>query len=114
MICSSCGRDINAIGQDNVSEIPGKPLCQDCAGMDNDNGYPEPKAKKIETIYGYPVDKLVILAETLRLTGMSVEEFRSRTDLVKYGFEMGKDHTLRSIKVQVVHVGKEASKDDEV
>lgn len=30
MICVKCGRDINAIGQDNVSYIPGYPLCEDC------------------------------------------------------------------------------------
>lgn len=31
LICSCCGRDINAIGQDNVSYIPNRPLCEDCA-----------------------------------------------------------------------------------
>ena len=31
MICRSCGRDINAIGQDNMS-LGGRPLCEDCAG----------------------------------------------------------------------------------
>jgi hypothetical protein len=31
MYCSHCGRDINAIGQDNCSYIPGYPLCEDCA-----------------------------------------------------------------------------------
>lgn len=40
LICSCCGRDINAIGQDNVSYIPNRPLCEDCANgkftMDND------------------------------------------------------------------------------
>lgn len=30
MICVCCGRDINAIGQDNVSFVPGQPLCEDC------------------------------------------------------------------------------------
>lgn len=34
MICVNCGRDINAIGQDNVSYVPGQPLCEDCAGSD--------------------------------------------------------------------------------
>ena len=33
MICVECGRDINAIGQDNVSCVPGYPLCEDCAGI---------------------------------------------------------------------------------
>ena len=33
MICVVCGRDLNAIGQDNVSYIPGQPLCEDC-GLD--------------------------------------------------------------------------------
>lgn len=32
LICSKCGRDINAIGQDNMSATPGYPLCEDCAG----------------------------------------------------------------------------------
>lgn len=31
MICERCGRDINAIGQDNVSPIYGCPICEDCA-----------------------------------------------------------------------------------
>ena len=30
IICSSCGRDIDAIGQDNVS-YDLNPLCEDCA-----------------------------------------------------------------------------------
>lgn len=30
IICDMCGRDINAIGQDNVSFVPGSPLCEDC------------------------------------------------------------------------------------
>jgi hypothetical protein len=31
MICVICKRDINAIGQDNVSPFPGLPVCEDCA-----------------------------------------------------------------------------------
>lgn len=31
IICSYCGRDIDVIGSDNVSETPGQPLCEDCA-----------------------------------------------------------------------------------
>jgi hypothetical protein len=31
MICVGCKRDINALGHDNMSETPGKPLCEDCA-----------------------------------------------------------------------------------
>ena len=34
MICRNCGRDINAIGQDNMS-YSGRPLCEDCAGGDD-------------------------------------------------------------------------------
>ena len=30
MICVFCGRDINAIGQDNVSPVSGYPFCEDC------------------------------------------------------------------------------------
>lgn len=30
LICVHCGRDINAIWQDNMSEIPGSPMCEDC------------------------------------------------------------------------------------
>ena len=30
MKCSRCGRDLNAIGQDNMSHISGMPLCEDC------------------------------------------------------------------------------------
>ncbi len=31
MKCYICQRDINAIGQDNVSHVPGYPVCEDCA-----------------------------------------------------------------------------------
>lgn len=31
--CSECGRDIDALGQDNCSTMPGYPLCEDCAGV---------------------------------------------------------------------------------
>lgn len=31
VICSSCGRDIDALGQDNMS-CTGDPLCEDCFG----------------------------------------------------------------------------------
>lgn len=42
MRCSSCGRNIDAIGQDNVSCVPGSPLCEDCAGGSRDfNDYPD-------------------------------------------------------------------------
>jgi hypothetical protein len=37
--CSSCGRDIDAIGQDNCSSVPGQPLCEDCAGVSGNNEY---------------------------------------------------------------------------
>ncbi len=30
MNCVSCGRDIDQIGQDNVSPIVGYPVCEDC------------------------------------------------------------------------------------
>ena len=30
--CNSCGRDINALCQDNVSCVLGSPLCEDCYG----------------------------------------------------------------------------------
>lgn len=40
LICSCCGRDINAIGQDNMSHNS-NPICEDCFngnvfGFDND------------------------------------------------------------------------------
>ena len=31
LVCNSCGRDINALGQDNVSYTLEKNLCEDCA-----------------------------------------------------------------------------------
>jgi hypothetical protein len=31
IICRKCGRDIDSIGQDNVSITPGCPICEDCA-----------------------------------------------------------------------------------
>lgn len=33
IVCVNCGRDIDAIGQDNCSCILGEPLCEDCAGV---------------------------------------------------------------------------------
>lgn len=30
IICRCCGRDINAIGQDNMSSRLGSPMCEDC------------------------------------------------------------------------------------
>lgn len=39
MRCSSCGRDIDAIGQDNCSHTLGYPLCEDCAGVSEDSTY---------------------------------------------------------------------------
>lgn len=40
LICSCCGRDINAINQDNMSHT-NRPICEDCYegrvfGFDND------------------------------------------------------------------------------
>lgn len=32
IICNSCGRDINQIGQDNVS-YTSSPLCEDCSQL---------------------------------------------------------------------------------
>lgn len=37
MICIYCGRDIDAIGQDNCSYTLGEPICEDCSeNMPND------------------------------------------------------------------------------
>jgi len=30
LICAYCKRDIDAIGQDNMSSTLGKPVCEDC------------------------------------------------------------------------------------
>lgn len=30
-ICSCCGRDIDALGQDNMSYVSGHALCEDCS-----------------------------------------------------------------------------------
>ena len=32
--CCNCGRDMDAIGQDNISPFSGYPLCEDC-GVDD-------------------------------------------------------------------------------
>lgn len=32
MICIMCGRDIDQLGQDNMSPVPGLPVCEDSAG----------------------------------------------------------------------------------
>lgn len=53
MRCSCCGRDIDAIGQDNCSCVIGSPLCEDCAGVSNYNpeDYPdEPSDNEVEGI----------------------------------------------------------------
>lgn len=34
IICSCCGRDINALGQDNMGYSPSYALCEDCAGIE--------------------------------------------------------------------------------
>jgi len=37
IICCKCGDDINAKNQDNMSENPDSPLCEDCfAGKDGE------------------------------------------------------------------------------
>ena len=33
ILCAHCGRDINALGQDNMSHVVGSPLCEDCYQM---------------------------------------------------------------------------------
>lgn len=33
IICAECGRDIDAIGQDNMSHSPNFALCEDCAAV---------------------------------------------------------------------------------
>ena len=33
IICVKCHRDIDRIGQDNVSYEIGRPVCEDCAGI---------------------------------------------------------------------------------
>lgn len=30
MTCTGCGRNLEAIGHDNMSETPGRPYCEDC------------------------------------------------------------------------------------
>jgi hypothetical protein len=35
MNCYRCGEDIEAKGQDNVSSVCDKPLCEDCIGDNN-------------------------------------------------------------------------------
>lgn len=39
MTCVKCGRDINKIGQVNVSPICGFPVCEDCAEEMNDKDW---------------------------------------------------------------------------
>jgi hypothetical protein len=41
MTCVNCGRDIDAIGQDNVSYKAGFPLCEDCETSDIECDYEE-------------------------------------------------------------------------
>lgn len=41
MKCSSCGRDLDLIGQDNLSCVPGQPLCEDCAGDIDFHSFPD-------------------------------------------------------------------------
>jgi hypothetical protein len=39
MNCRCCGRDIDAIGQNNVSAIPGYPMCEDCGQVHDDSDF---------------------------------------------------------------------------
>jgi hypothetical protein len=48
IICDTCGRDINAIGQDNCSYIAGSPMCEDCYGELRASGL---RDRNIETIW---------------------------------------------------------------
>ena len=41
LICSECDRDLNAIGQDNMSHTLTMILCEDCAGIPRRNEYHE-------------------------------------------------------------------------
>lgn len=36
LYCDSCRRDLNSIGQDNMSYDPYGVLCEDCAGYDRE------------------------------------------------------------------------------
>jgi len=36
LICVRCGRNINEIGQDNMSNLSGSPICEDCYDEVND------------------------------------------------------------------------------
>lgn len=44
VICSSCGRDIDALGQDNMS-CTSEPLCEDCLG--DRMGHAAPMARSL-------------------------------------------------------------------
>jgi len=37
LVCSYCGRDLNAIGQDNMSYTLNEVICEDCAGHDDES-----------------------------------------------------------------------------
>ena len=37
MICDICGRDLDEIGQDNMSCEPGVIMCEDCEEEENDD-----------------------------------------------------------------------------
>lgn len=46
--CSCCGRDIDAIYQDNLSDTPNKPLCEDCSGYSQNSIYDHDSIYDIE------------------------------------------------------------------
>ena len=50
MYCMICRRNINAIGQDNVSSIPGYPMCEDCGSGGTFGGEQEAFEKDFELI----------------------------------------------------------------
>lgn len=37
MNCIHCGRNLDSIRQDNVSNSPGKPVCEDCSSVQDVN-----------------------------------------------------------------------------
>ena len=49
LICTRCGRDLNAIGQDNMSFEPNSPLCEDCNSQNIDYTDPYDSIEGFET-----------------------------------------------------------------
>lgn len=54
MLCVICGKDINAAGEDNLSLVCGKPVCESCAKDMSDEEWDELRREADEALFNEP------------------------------------------------------------